>query len=153
MASQSDNFISSTYWSDTTSLAAGIATLKELKEKPVIQKINDIGKKLMDGIAALGSKYGIKVNLAGHGYDFVVSFDYAELSNKVLTLYQQEMMARRVFMSGMVYMCFTHTQADIDKTLQATDEAFAIIAKALANKDIDALLRCPPRNPGLKRMV
>ena len=153
MASQSDNFISSTYFSDTVSLAAGVATLKEIKEKPVIQTINKVGQELMEGLRRLAQKHNVKLNLAGHGYDFSVSFEYGGLSNKVLTLYQQEMITRGVYMTGMVYICFTHTQEDIEKILAATDEAFAVIAGGVDAGDIDGLLQCPPRNTGLKRMV
>ncbi len=153
MASQRDNFISSTYFSDTVSLAAGVATLKEIKEKPVIQKINKTGKELMEGLARLAEKHDVKLKLVGHGYDFAVSFDYGELCNKVLTLYQQEMIGRGIYMTGMIYVCFTHTREDVSKILATTDEAFAIIADGIERNEIDSLLKCPPRNAGLKRMV
>ena len=153
MASQADNFISSTYWSDTIGLAAGIATIKEIKEKPVISTISSIGRKLMDGLAALGNKHNIKVDLAGHGYDFSVSFDYGDLSNKILTLFQQEMIARCIYMTGMIYVCFTHTQEDVDKVLAAAEETFVILARGIAKQEIDCLLKCPPRQSGFRRLV
>ena len=56
------SFISSTYWSDTIGLAAGIATIKEIKEKPVISTISSIGIKLMEGLTALGNKHNIDLS-------------------------------------------------------------------------------------------
>jgi len=153
MASAADNFISSTYWSDCVSLAAGMATLKEIREKPVIETIDSMGRGLIGDMEQLAKKYKLKLKIDGHGYDFAVSFDYGGLSNKLLTLYQQELAARGVYMAGVFYMCFTHTEDDIDKILAATDEAFDIIARGVENNDIDSLLKCPPRQCGFKRLV
>lgn len=153
MATQEDNFISSTYWSDTTVLAAGIATLTEIKEKPVIETLGSIGKQIVDGLKQLGIKHKLNLTIAGHGYDFVVSFDYGDLSNKLGTLFIQEMVARGVYTNGMFYICFTHTAEDIDKILAAADETFAVLAKAVGSNDVDVLLKCVERKTKFKRLV
>ena len=153
MASQRDNFISSTYWSDTIGLAAGMATIKEIKEKPVIATIGSMGRKLMEGLAALGHKYNITVALAGHGYDFTISFAYGDMSNKILTLFQQEMIGRGIYTNGMIYVCFSHTQEDVDKILAAAEETFVVLNRGIAQQEIDSLLKCPPRQSGFRRLV
>jgi glutamate-1-semialdehyde 2,1-aminomutase len=153
MSSQGDNFISSTYWSDTTTLAAGIATLNEIKSKPVIATIERLGGKLISGLEELGRKHGLKLKIAGHGCDFSASFDYGTESGKVLTLYMQEMVARGVYASSVVYTCFTHTDKDVEKVLGAADETFGLITKCLNTNSVAAMLKCPERQIGFRRLV
>jgi glutamate-1-semialdehyde aminotransferase len=93
------------------------------------------------------------VKKTGHGCDFAVSFDYENDSGKILTLYMQEMVARGIYVSGVVYTCFTHTDKDVDCILTAADETFSIIKKALDANDVDTMLKCPVRQVGFKRLV
>ncbi|HBG26089.1 MAG: hypothetical protein A2Y10_00415 [Planctomycetes bacterium GWF2_41_51] len=153
MSSQEDNFISSTYWSDTTTLAAGIATLNEIRTKPVIATIDRIGHHLITGLEELGRKHQVNIKISGHGCDFAVSFDYGNDAGKILTLYMQEMIARGIYVSGVVYTCFTHTDKDIDIVLAAADETFEIIKKAIDGNNVDIMLKCPVRQVGFKRLV
>ncbi|OHB56408.1 MAG: hypothetical protein A2Y07_05480 [Planctomycetes bacterium GWF2_50_10] len=112
-----------------------------------------IGSKLIAGLEELGRKHKVQLKLAGHGCDFAVSFDYGESSGKILTLYLQEMVARGIYVSGVVYTCFTHTDRDVDMILAGSDETFAVIKKALDANDIDTMLKCPVRQVGFKRLV
>ena len=153
MASQADNFISSTYWNDTTVLAAGIATLNEIKAKPVIARINQAGKKIMNGLNRLAAKHKIKFKIIGHPCHFAVSFDYANDSGKILTLYMQEMIARGIYASWIIYICYSHTEKDIENILQAVDETFDMIAETLEKNNITDVLKCPERQIGFKRLV
>ena len=153
MAAQSDNFISSTYYSDTVSLAAGVATLKEIKQKPVIETITARGQKLSADLLAAAQKHGVKATFPGHGYLFCMEFDYGDLSNKLSSLFMQEMIARGVYANGAFYMCFTHTDEDMARIVAAADETFAVIARAIDSNDIDNVLRCPPRQMGFGRLV
>ncbi|MBN2455008.1 MAG: aminotransferase class III-fold pyridoxal phosphate-dependent enzyme [Sedimentisphaerales bacterium] len=153
MASQYDNFISSTYYSDTVSLAAGLATLNELKTKPVIETMKRTGKKITAGLQELIEKHKIKAGINGHSNHFVMAFDYGEQTNKVSTLFTQEMVARGVYCSGMFYICYTHTQQDVEKILAAADETFGILSKGIEQEQIDELLKAPVRQLGFKRLV
>lgn len=153
MSSQGDNFISSTYWSDATTLAAGIATLNEIRTKPVIETMNRIGCKLIAGLGELACKHKVQLKIAGHGCDFAVSFDYGDSSGKIFTLYMQEMIARGIYVSGVVYTCFTHTDRDVDMILSAADQTFAILKKATDSNMVEQLLKCPVRQVGFKRLV
>jgi glutamate-1-semialdehyde aminotransferase len=153
MESQKENFFSSTYWSDTTTIAAGLATLTEIKTKPVIATMDRLGCKLIAGLQELGRKYNLRFKAAGPNCDFCIGFDYGSDSGKVLTLYMQEMIARGIYVSGVVYTCFTHNDRDIDKILAAADESFAIIKQGLQTSSISSLLKCPERQVGFRRLV
>jgi len=145
MRSQYDNFISSTYYSDTVSLAAGVAVLNELRTKPVVETINRNGKVLRDGIAASIEKHGVKAKVAGRSDHFILSLDYGDQNDKVHTLYMQEMISRGIYWVGGWFMCFTHTQQDIHRILAANDEAFEFVAKAIERNEVEEMLRAPVR--------
>ena len=153
MQSQADNFISSTYWSDCISLAAGLATLNEIKEKPVIETINSIGRTLMTNFKELSQKHGLEVIVMGHGFDFTLNFNYGAISIKIMTLFIQEMIARGIYTNGVFYPCFTHTPDDVEKILTAADEVFALLKDGIENNSIDKLLKCPERQTGFKRLA
>ena len=153
MVGQADNFISSTYWSDTVALAAGLATVNEIRQKPVIPTVQAAGRQIMDGLEELAAKHKISVSLAGHGYDFIVRLDYGKLTDKVSTLFMQEMIARGVYVSGCFYACFTHTDQDIQRILGAADETFDIMAQAIRQESIESYLKAPERQVGFRRLV
>ena len=113
MEAQADNFISSTYWSDCTVLAAGLATLNEIKEKPVLETINKMGRDLIEYIKQIAQKHQLNVDVLGHGFDFTFSFNYTDASLKIMTLFIQEMIARGIYTNGVFYPCYTHTHQKI----------------------------------------
>jgi glutamate-1-semialdehyde 2,1-aminomutase len=153
MASQYDNFISSTYYSDTVSLAAGIATLNELRTKPVLETLDKTGRQLTVGIEALAKKHNIKVEVEGCLNLFHLVLGYGDQNGKVNTLYMQEMISRGVYCVGGWYICYTHTQQDIDDILAALDETFEVLAKAIEQNKVNELLRVPVRNVVFKRRL
>jgi glutamate-1-semialdehyde aminotransferase len=57
------------------------------------------------------------------------------------------------FAFGDVYTCFTHTDTGVDRILATTEETLAIIKKALEANNVDAMLKCPIRQVGFKRLV
>ena len=155
MAGQYDNFISSTYYSDTVSLAAGIATLNELRTQPVIETTCRMGKQIWAGLEAAAEKHGTKATIKGpaSGNLLHISFDYGHMTGEVATLYMQEMMARGVYNSGIWYMCYTHTQGDVEKMLGAADETFEVLARAVREDKVNELLRAPVREVVFKRRL
>ena len=68
-------------------------------------------------------------------------------------LYMQEMIARGVYVTGSFYMCFTHTDQDVEQILPAADETFGVIAKAIKNEETDSYLKAPERQVGFRRLV
>jgi glutamate-1-semialdehyde aminotransferase len=153
LSSQADNFISSTYWSDTAVLAAGLATLREIREKPVIKRMNETGQKIQDGLKHLAGKHNVACHLSGHPCDFSVSFDYGKASGKVITLYMQEMIARGVYASSIIYTCYSHTDEDVEKILETADGSFEVIGQAVKEDSMDKYLKCPERQSGFRRLV
>ncbi len=153
MKTQADNFISSTYWSDCVSLAAGLATLNEIKRKPVIETINSTGHKLVKSLSETAQNHELDVSVSGHGFDFTLSFNYDAVSQKLMTLFIQEMIERGIYTNGVFYPCFTHKPKDIEKILLAADQVFAVIKQGIQENKIDQLLKCPVRQTGFRRLA
>jgi len=153
LAGQADNFISSTYWGETASLAAGLATVREMQSKKIPEAIQSYGAELMESLRTLADRHRLKLEFRGHGYNFAPAFDYGPLTNRVLTLYIQEMIARGIYASGIVYICHRHTEQERQRILSAAEEVFALIAKAVQSDSVDRLLRCPERKTGFQRLV
>ncbi len=153
MKTQADNFISSTYWSDCTALAAGLATLNEIIKKPVIETINKTGQELVSHLRVMAKKYNLDVDVAGHGFDFTINFNYGLLSGKIMTLFIQEMIARGIYTNGVFYPCYTHTPEDLEKILSVADQVFALLKKGLEESRIEQLLKCPERQTGFRRLA
>jgi glutamate-1-semialdehyde aminotransferase len=153
LATQFDNFISSTYYSETVSLAAGLATLNEITEKPVLKTVAATGKKVMAGLEDLARSHGLQVQIRGHDYMFNAGFDYGSDTGRVSTLFMQEMAARGVYVTGHFYFCYTHTAEDVDKVLAATDETFGVMAEAINGNRIDDVLKAPERKVVFKRRL
>ena len=153
METQADNFISSTYWSDTSALAAGLATLNEIKNNPVIETINNIGYELISEMKKMAQKYELDVDILGHGFDFTLNFNYSTSSSKIMTLFIQEMIARGIYTNGVFYPCYSHSVEDIEKISAAVDEVFELIKQGVKHNNIDQLLKCPVRQTGFKRLA
>ena len=153
MESQADNFISSTYWSDTVSLAAGLATLNEIINNPVIETINKIGQTLISNLKRIIGKYGLAADVLGHGYDFTINFNYADESAKIMTLFIQEMVVRGIYTMGVFYPCYTHSFEDIEKILSAADEVLFLIKQGIEQNQIDQLLIAPIRQSSFRRLT
>jgi glutamate-1-semialdehyde aminotransferase len=153
METQADNFISSTYWSDCTALAAGLATLNEINNKPVVATINKTGEKLISKIESLAKKYGLNVEVAGHGFDFTLIFNYGMLTGKIMTLFIQEMVARGIYTNGVFYPCYTHSAEDIAEILLAVDEVFRLLKHGIEEDRVDYLLKSPEKQTGFNRQI
>ena len=153
MASQADNFISSTYWSDTVSLAAGLATLNEIRNEPVIETINKVGRTLVSSLKKMPQKHNLAVDVTGYGFDFTLIFDYGAHSNKIMTLFIQEMVAQGIYTNSVFYPCYTQTLADVEKILSAPDEVFAFLKQGIEANRIEQLLKAPERQAGFRRLT
>lgn len=126
-------FISTTFGGETLSLAAGIAVMKELKNKNVTDRIWSLGKKLKEESNALAQQIGVDIELKG--YHCRMAFDYKDNKGKRDWLYNsifmQECVKRGVLLGWSVLPCYTHTDEDINVTLNVFEDAMKIYKKAI----------------------
>jgi glutamate-1-semialdehyde 2,1-aminomutase len=107
--------------------AAGLASLGELRQPGVYDRVRKLGTALMDGARELVTKAGMKAQVVGHPTCFDIFFtdtpivDYrATLTNDLAKLrrFNEECLKRGVLKGGTkIYFSCAHTEADVEATL------------------------------------
>jgi glutamate-1-semialdehyde 2,1-aminomutase len=119
-----------TYTNNKAGVAAAYATLKILHERPILQSIQQRGRRLMDGLKDIFEENDFPVAVSGYPAMFSFALDVRKVtcqrdwneSNKELYLQLVEMaMARGVMPDHDPrepwFLCYEHTDADVDETL------------------------------------
>jgi glutamate-1-semialdehyde aminotransferase len=138
-------FISTTFGGETLSLAAACACMDEIAEKDAVAYVWRIGQRLKDGTNELLKRHGLPVQCIGYAprinLSFMEKFDQPSLELK--TLFLQEVTKRGILMGWTMFPSFTHTDEDINQTLEAFEDAAAICEQALREENVAALLEGP----------
>jgi len=156
-----DVFFSSTNQGETLSLAAGKATIDEIKTKNVPKYLWNIGTKLMDGYNKIAKENETGISFTGYPIrmkPICIDSDGKE-SLEIKSLLLQEMVTRGVFLHpGVDYIGFSHTSDDVKKTLDAFEESVEVIKKAVKTNTVKKQLRgdiikpvFPPKKKGGKK--
>jgi len=145
MARAEGLIISVTYGGEALSLAAVVAAINEYKTKPVHEQIWRTGEMLMAGFDELAEKHGVPLKCHGYAPMSAQTIDYEdpELSRDVWTLLLQEMAARSILIrrGGLVFVTYSHGDAEVEETLAALDQSLAVIAEAVDEGKVKDLLR------------
>jgi glutamate-1-semialdehyde 2,1-aminomutase/spore coat polysaccharide biosynthesis protein SpsF len=148
-------FFSFTFGGEALSLAAAIATITEMREKDVIAHLWEQGQKLKDGynVFARELQLGRHTECIGLPPRTVVTFkdDTGAESLTLKSLFQQECIKRGVLFSGGQNICYSHSDADIDRTLRVYCAAMKILAEAIHKGDVDDRLEGEPVQPVFRR--
>jgi glutamate-1-semialdehyde 2,1-aminomutase len=121
--------------------AAGIAALGVLSQPGVYDGLRRIGAKLRAGLVAAGERHGFAIQAPGEDAVFGVRFTdrkplrtWMDLTsaNKDLGLaWALELIKRGLLVNPneKFYISIAHTEADVDRTLDVADQAFAALKK------------------------
>ncbi len=128
--------LSTTHGGETHGLAAAIATIGIYQREPVIETIYQRGQRLLTEGQQLIASHGLSNHIQIHGKPccLVVSTldQYGKPSQAMRSLFLQETIKRGILMTSLV-VSFSHTDEDIDRTLDAMDDAMNVYRKALEN--------------------
>jgi glutamate-1-semialdehyde aminotransferase len=126
-------FFSTTYGGETMSLAAARATLDVLDREPVIEHIWRQGERLRTGIQKAAAEWKIPLKLSGNPPRSGLVFQDGDgnESFELKTLFMQETVKRGVLFGGPVFITYSHSDQDIERTLDAVAEAFRVMRQAL----------------------
>jgi len=129
------------------SIAASIATIKELKKTEAISKVFNSGSILKQGCKTLITQHRLDGYLDIFGLPHYTVFEFrngpAAASLELKTLFIQESIKRGVLTGGYSILSLAHTREIIAQTLDVYDAVFAIIRKAIDSKDVKNYLECP----------
>jgi glutamate-1-semialdehyde aminotransferase len=130
-----DLWVSSTNNSESLSMAGTIATINEMKNEKTIEHCWKMGTKLFEGWNKIADKYNIKSKMKGYPIRMKLEcFDSRNNpSNDLKALTIQEMVKKGIFMSpGVTFLSYSHTNEDIEFTLQSFDEICQNISKNIS---------------------
>jgi len=148
-------FFSFTFGGETLSLAAAAATISELRSQEVIGHLWAQGKKLQDGYNALAKELGVDrwTECLGLPPRTVVTFrDEAGTESLLLkSLFQQECVRRGVLFSGGQNLCYSHSDQDIEQTLEVYRSAMEILNEARISGDVAKRLMGAPVQPVFRK--
>ena len=155
MASAATMFISSTYFSDAIGLAAGLATVRELRDQPVIAHLWAMGERLQTGLRALAARHELPFHCDGFPPVLHMGFDEPDEHQRLVmtTVYLQELVKRGILCLMGAYLSYSHRPEHIDAYLQAADEACAIIKQGLAAGNLESLCEGGLWGQGFRRLV
>jgi len=149
-------FFSFTFGGEALSLAAAFASIKEMREKDVIQHFWKQGKKLKEGYNRLAQEYELIeytqcIGLPAHSaiYFRIDGRDSLELKS----LFQQEMIKRGILTMGVHNFCFSHSDGDIERTLEAYEDSLKILRQAINENNIEECLEGEKIKPVFRKML
>lgn len=147
-------FFSFTFGGETLSLAAAYATMQKLQKEPVIEKLYQQGRKVMDGVKKLIIDKGLTdvMEIKGNPtWSFLIIKDSVRYTQwQIKTLFLQEAFARGILILTSHNMSYAHSDDDIRMLLSVYDEVFSILKEAIEENKLDKLLRCQPLEPVFK---
>lgn len=126
--------LSTTYGAETFTLAAALATMRIYQAEPVVEHLHEQGRKLRIGvnqaICALGLEEYVQVIGRPCNLVYVTRDQDKQRSQPFRTLFLQETIKRGLLMPSLV-VSYSHTNADIQQTIEAISAALVVYRQAL----------------------
>jgi glutamate-1-semialdehyde 2,1-aminomutase len=148
-------FISSTFWDDNCSLAAGVATVTKMRKTHLSQQLEKRGTRYMKEWTQLAERIGVPATLVGSAAAPGIAFEArgAVTTRQLNTLYIQEMGFRGVFPGTAFSLCLAHGDPEIDFVLNAAEDSLKVVKKALDEGDAKKYLIAEEQRPLFKRRM
>lgn len=126
--------LSTTHGAETHALAAALAVMRTYRDQPVVETLHRQGKRLKVGVDACVRRRGLTKHfkLAGRTSNLIYTcYDGDGVPSQILrTLFLQETIRRGLLAPSLV-VSYSHSDDDIDHTIEAIDGALDVYKKAL----------------------
>lgn len=148
-------FYSSTFAGEILSIVAARAVIKKMKNKEVIQKITNDGKKIKDKVSSLILSYQLEdfIELIGHPSWTLLNFKKNKRfdSWELKTLYLQEVLKNGILTGGSHNICYSHKVKDIKHLFDVYEQFFSTLQKIiLKNNNLRNFLKTEALKPIFK---
>jgi glutamate-1-semialdehyde 2,1-aminomutase len=145
--------LSTTYGAETHSLAAALATMKTYETEPVIEHLYRQGERLAKGVRQSVQEHHLENFFGTLGKPcnllyYTLDGD-GHPSQPFRSLFLQEIIKRGVLAPSLV-TSFSHSDQDIDQTLDAINQALYVYRRAL-DEGFEKYLIGPPIKPAIRR--
>lgn len=123
-------FTTGSFWTAGVAMAAAIATIAKLRATDGVGRMRAMGERLRAGLDRQAARHGLPLRQSGPAQMPVLLFE-GDDDRRLGNAFCLEALARGVYFhpTHTMFLSAAHTQADIDETLAATDEAMAAVAK------------------------
>ena len=145
--------LSTTHGAETHALAAAIATIQVYENEPVIDHLYRQGRRLAEGFRQASAFHGLSeyVNVVGKECNlaFFTRDQKGTPSQAYRTLFLQELIRRGVLSPSLV-VSYSHSDEDIDRTINVVHDALAVYKRALED-GVSRYLEGPPSSVVFRR--
>jgi NAD(P)-dependent dehydrogenase (short-subunit alcohol dehydrogenase family) len=151
-----DVFCFTTFGGEALSLAAARACLRELVDRDVPDALEARGRRLRDGFNRLAAEHGVAglTRCVGPACRTMVTLTAPSGGDplELKSLLQQELIRRGILWSGTHTLSYSHSDADIDRILDAYAEVLPLLGEASASGTVRARLCGAPIEPSFRRL-
>lgn len=141
--------LSTTHGAETHALAAGIATMRIYGEEPVIETLHRQGERLREGVNQVIRRHRVEgfFEVVGRASNLVFATlgPDRQPSQAFRTLFMQELIRRGILAPSFV-ISYSHSNDDVDRTIEAVDGALELYRRAL-DEGVEPLLVGRPVKP------
>jgi glutamate-1-semialdehyde 2,1-aminomutase len=145
--------LSNTHGAETHALAAALAVIDVYRSEPVIETLYRQGERLANGVRQVAEARGVaaQFGVLGRACNLVFATRDADgqASQPFRTLFLQEMLRRGILAPSFV-VSYSHSDADIDRTIEAVDGTLAVYRRAL-DEGVERHLEGRPVKPVMRR--
>jgi glutamate-1-semialdehyde 2,1-aminomutase len=140
--------LSTTHGAETPALVAAIATMEVYRTEPVVEHLHRVGARLAEGLRQTSARHGLSQFVLPVGRACNLFFGTrdpaGQPSQPYRTLFLQELIRRGVLGPSFV-VSYSHSDSDIDRTIDAIDGALAVYARAMSDGTDGLLVGAPSR--------
>ena len=152
MEAAQNSFISSTYWTERTGPAAAIATIREHKAREVASHLIALGAQVQEGWKALARKWNLPLEVSGIAPLGHFTFT-KENQQAIRTLFSQLMLDKGILATNAFYAMYAHSRRHVSRYLEAADEVFSVLTKAIGEDAVERMLKGPIAHSGFRRLT
>lgn len=124
-------FVSSTFFGNSDGYVAALKTIEIMERENVIEKIWEKGGRFLEKLREIINKYRVGAELSGVAPMYFITFkrDRAGVFKSRRTDFYAQLIRRGVFLAPYHhgYICYRHTDEDLDLAAKAIDESLAYI--------------------------
>jgi glutamate-1-semialdehyde 2,1-aminomutase len=142
---EGDVHFGGTYNGNAIAVEAGLATIEQLEDGRVHEHVFALGDRMRAGLAEIAARAGVPAVVGGYGSLFVLCFmegplesyeDVLRNDDELFGRYRRELVARGIFEMpeslGRSHIGASHSKADVDRSLEAAEEALRAAVDSLA---------------------
>ncbi len=148
-------FFSFTFGGEALSLAAAQATINIMKSENVIEHLWRQGRKLKSAYNNMVAEFDLDKHTGCQGLDprTIIWFKDGDGAESLLlkSLFQQEAIKRGLLFTGAQNVCFSHTDEDINRTLDIYRECLTIMKQAIVDGKVAERLEGSPVEPVFRK--